>query len=632
MNPFLLWMRRRALVALLLILLLSVGTAFGSVGVSAYLAANRQTEVAVQAYTTVAIPYDPVWLGRTPVESFTYKQRPPCQYYDLDAILKDAPVEIQSCPAVPLQGIIPDSIPIKGADYSSATSSRGWGESPYFCCVVAVRCDRVTDISETNEIEMYNESGKLDRIWKMTEKNYSYRFTTVEPLCFPETSAGERPIKKTLQTTDNICLPDGSPIFEEGKTYLLWGQFVISAGFVADMFDEGDPTDIYRLCDSEMNGGGFSTSTEVLWYVQKGDIPYYAEYTGSVEDFLNSEEGKSWKDLIEAADRNHHSVKILATDSVESLAPFCTRYNDLLDGRYYTAEEARTGAKVCVVPALWAEKNGVHVGDMLPISLYAPEYDVIQFVGHNEGVVEYTGPETDQAELSICPSYPEDYTGQTDDYEVVGIYTCPPPEHNSLRFDPDTVLIPKGAVENADQYITEDMKHYPLLNAYLLPNGAQEQLESWLTEQGLGGNFLYFDYGYSVAEDAIEQMSDNGSRVLIGGIAAFALSLLLFALLLRLLTSHTARFMRLLGQSKKTIRRGFFRTIPIWTVSTVLLGGLVGWLSFDLICSKLLSKAVAFDFGLAGLAALAEAVVICAVLTAVGIRLSKTRIMRGGRT
>ena len=210
MNPFLLWMRRRALVALLLILLLSVGTAFGSVGVSAYIAANRQTKVAVQAYTTVAIPYDPVWLGRTPVESFTYKQTPPCRYYDLDAILADAPVEIQACPAVPLQGIIPDSVPITGADYSSATSSRGWGEYPYYCCVVAVRCDRVTDISETNEIELYNESGRLDRIWKMTEKNYSYRFTTVEPLCVPETSANERPIQKTLQTMDNICLTDGS--------------------------------------------------------------------------------------------------------------------------------------------------------------------------------------------------------------------------------------------------------------------------------------------------------------------------------------------------------------------------------------------------------------------------------------
>ena len=56
MNLLILWMRRKPFVSLLLILLLSVGAALGSVGVSAYFAANRQTETAADFYTTVAIP------------------------------------------------------------------------------------------------------------------------------------------------------------------------------------------------------------------------------------------------------------------------------------------------------------------------------------------------------------------------------------------------------------------------------------------------------------------------------------------------------------------------------------------------------------------------------------------------
>ncbi len=632
MNPVGLWMKRKPLVALLLILLLTVGSAFCSVGVSAALASRQQTEAASQTYTTVAIPYDPEWLGRTPVKSTDYG----FEYHDLNALLAEAPVEALPCPAVPLQGVIPDSLPVKASDFDSDMRCYGMPEWAYEACVLAVRCDGMTDQSYDREYFLYDPvTGEETVSFSQCVKTYSYKFTVEKPLCILEASAKELPLTAEIdEVWSNICREDGSPVFEEGKTYLLWGRLHLWSKFAASFVspDEEALSSFDFLCESEdqFENGVISADQKVLWAIKKGDIPMAVEYSGSVEDFLQSEEGKPWRELIEAADRNHHSVKILATESVESLAPFCVRQDQLLEGRYYTPEEAQAGAKVCLVSAKWAEKNGVKVGDTIPISIYAPRYDVVQFNANASQPGNYL-IRTDEAYLEYFPSYSQDDTGSGGDYEIIGIYSCPPPEYGSLRFDPDTVIFPKSTVENAEQYITEEMTHYPLLNPWLLPNGTQDELEVWLTEQGLGGRFLYFDYGYSIAEDAIEQMADNGINLLIAGLAAFVLSLALFALLLRLLTARTVRTMRLLGQNTASVRRCFVRTIPHWTFPAVLLGDLLSWAGFGWIRERLLSNSVVFDWKLAGLAAVGEAIVICADLWLTALRASKVPMMQNGK-
>ena len=642
MNPIRLWMKRKLPVSLLLVLLLSVGAAFCSVGVSAALASSQQTVAAERSYTTVAIPYDPEYLGRTPVESFSYQQNPWCRYYDLDAILSDAPVPIQACPAVPLQAVVPDSVPLKASDFDTAANGYGMPEAHYECGVAVLRCDRIIDCTEVRE---YIESDATGRqVGSFTQKviHYQYLCSVVDPLCLPSPSESQLPVNDTVMIDTNICKLDGSPYFEKGKTYIVWGRYSTlsksSGDYIVgddpDRLVKNEPSLVTLFCNGveQHENGVISQSQKELWAISADDAPLAVEIPGSVEDFLSSEEGKPWRELMEAAERNHHSLKLLATDSVESLAPFCTRHNDLLEGRFYTQEEAQSGAKVCLVSAAWAEKNGAKVGDILPISIYAPEYEILQFIGDGGKWPEIAGPETDQAQLFPKPAYPKDATSQSGDYEIIGIYTCPPPGSGSLRFDPDTMLMPLSSLEHAEQYITEDMTHYPLLNPYLLPNGAQEELEAWLTDQGLGGNFLYFDYGYSIAEDAIEQMKDNGPRLLNTGLAVFALSLFLFALLLRLLTARTVRNMRLLGQKPASVRRSFARTIPLWAIPAVLLGSLLSRAGFGWVSRKLLSDSVSFDWKLAGLTALGELTVISLVLWLTGASASKPRLMRGRRT
>ena len=631
MNPIKLWMKRKLLVTLLLVLLLTVGSAFCSVGASAALASRQQTEAAAKNYTTVAIPYDPEWLGRTPVKS----TEPRYEYHDLNALFSEAPVDARPCPAVPLQGVIPGSLPVKASDFDTDMRGFEMPEWPYEACVLAVRCDKVTDQSYDREYFQYDPStGEETVLFSQYVKTYSYKFTVEKPLCVPEASASELPVSTEIdEIWSNICREDGSPIFEEGKTYLLWGRLSLWSKYAASFYTDKDELLSFFnfLCESEdqFENGVVSAEQKVIWAIKKGDIPMAVEYSGSVEDFLQSEAGKPWRELIEAADWNHHSVKLLATDCVESLAPFCVRQDQLLEGRYYTPEEAQDGAKVCLVSAKWAEKNGAKLGDTIPISVYAPQYDVVQFYANASQPGNFL-VRTDQAYLEYFPSYSKDDTGCGGDYEIIGIYSCPAPAWGSLRFDPDTVIIPKSTVENAEQYITEEMTHYPLLNPWLLPNGTQEELEDWLTERGLGENFLYFDYGYSIAADAIGQMAENGTRLLIAGLAAFVLALALFCLLLRLLTARTVRSMRLMGQSPASVRRSFSRTIPLWAATAVVLGGLLSWAGFGWIRERLLSNAIRFDFRIATLAALGEAIVICVVLWLTALRASKMPLMQNG--
>ncbi|MBR0507784.1 MAG: hypothetical protein IJJ86_04170 [Clostridia bacterium] len=643
MNLFLLWMRRKPFIALLLILLLSVGAAFGSVGVSSFFAANRQTETAARVYTTVAIPYDPVWLGRTPVERYDGGPDSPFRYYDLDAILKDVPVSVQPCPVVPLQGIIPDSVNVKPADFDSSDRFWTYSVTKYadYACVAAVRCDSVTDCSRTRIYTSWDAESKtgtwtygvesisfVGEVMTETEKSFSYTFSVVETICMPELSKNQYHAA-TLELDTRFCKTDGSPIFEEGKTYLIFGRLDPAELAFVDPEEETHTgffpfADAYRT-EKEIHGDG------TVYLTYDGQYPMAAEYTGSTEDFLNSEEGRVWREvLIPAAERNHHCVLLLAADCAECLAPFCTRQADLIEGRTFTAEEAENGARVCLVSSAWAEKNGVLVGDVLPIAVYAPRIDVEQFVGAYEGS-GYTGPEQDLAYLQMQPSYAVDAVGQTGDYEIIGVFVCPPSDQGSLCIGPDTVVIPKSSVGNAERYRTADMAHYPLLNPYLLPNGAQEKLEAWLSERGLGGRFLYYDYGFSAAGDAIGQMTRNGTRMLCAGVCAFALSLLLFVLLLRLLLAHSVRSMRLLGESPASIRKRFARTIPLWSILPVLLGMLLNRIGFGWATEKLMASTLPFQDGIAGIAAFAEWIVICVVLWIAGARAARVRLMQGGK-
>ncbi len=64
-----------------------------------------------------------------------------------------------------------------------------------------------------------------------------------------------------------------------------------------------------------------------------------------------------------------NSVEVYGANNLDLQLPFNQNEMALIEGRYYTKEEALSGAKVCVVSEIIAKKHDLAVGDMLPIHI-----------------------------------------------------------------------------------------------------------------------------------------------------------------------------------------------------------------------------------------------------------------------
>ena len=109
--------------------------------------------------------------------------------------------------------------------------------------------------------------------------------------------------------------------------------------------------------------------------VPEDSWPLYTEYEGNWRDFLETEEGRVWRDeIIPCCERSHDSVAVLLTDNIQGLSQFCQEESALLEGRFITREEYDRGDAVCLVGADYALFNGLSVGDTITLDLYKPAY------------------------------------------------------------------------------------------------------------------------------------------------------------------------------------------------------------------------------------------------------------------
>ena len=581
MNAFIVWFRRKLPINLLLILLLSIGVAACVIGVQTYLASGKQVEAIDQIYTTVVIPHDTRFPGHMPIAS-TEKG---LEYYDLNTLSMEAPVSVRSCQSVLLQGFIPGSSCLTSEDFTTIWRSYDrTGDLPYQACVIAARCEKRQDRSEERIHSLFSPDGTLIESSTERELFYDYDLTFLEALSLRAPGENYYPANKLLFST-NLCKDDGTPLLEEGKTYLMWG----TCEYLCPFFYDEETLSVWNpICETEeINQDG------TIYSVAISPTPIAVEYQGDLHSFLETDTGRIWKEeLIPSAERNQQSVKVIATDCTEGLAPFCTRQSNITEGRTFSSDEAKAGKRVCLVSAAWAEKNKVALGDTLTISFFAPRVEFFQPIRWENG--SFIGEENDQAQIWMQPSVSSDATGQTDEYEIIGIYTCPPYEGGSLSIAPDTVILPKASVENAMSYFTNEYSHYPLLNSWLIPNGSQETLKSWFEANTLSGLFQFYDYGYSIASDAVTNMENNGIRILAVGTGIYVLVLLAFSSLLSLLLSRSFRVMRLLGQTSNAAHRSYSAALPLWVIPGVILGTLLAWGIFDYVSARLLSQTTVF--------------------------------------
>lgn len=330
---------------------------------------------------------------------------------------------------------------------------------------------------------------------------------------------------------------------------------------------------------------------------QEGSFPFYTEYQGSVEDFLNSEEGRVWKEeIIPMCRRNHESATVILTDNTQSIYAFNTGDASILEGRDLNYQDYLGGSNSCLVSAAYAQYHGLKVGDTLTLDLYDPGYAV------GEGVFQGAFAGVDLTAFTPFPLVEQTRLGVCKDYQIVGIYSGSKFASGTLNIQPNTIFIPKSSVPDPQRFEA----HGTEMDSYILENGAVEEFEAYMQEQGMGDVFVYFDQNYEQAAQALNALRQNALRMLLISVAIFVLvaAVVLYLQIRRM--SPVARGMRLLGVSRRRVWAELTGVMAFWTVLATAAGTAAGMGLYHSVTLRILSEHLVMDQTVVALTAAAE--------------------------
>lgn len=398
---------------------------------------------------------------------------------------------------------------------------------------------------------------------------------------------------RSIRVYSELYAPDGSIPFQAGHTYLVCGHYrdfvianVLSYDPAANRYSElrGRAADFgrelhpgyyhlyfapygqtYTLNEASFDAGYRRSrsrrgSGETYFYPADDALPYYAEYEGSWQDFLASEQGRVWREqILPLCEINQSSATVLLSDNVQSMYCFHSGQAGLLEGRFFTANECTEGKAVCMVSAAYALYNGYQIGDKLTLDLYD--------TGFSTNGTSVYGQEYDAITRGAC--LPDRRIGVTKEYEIVGIYSAPEISAGSHVFRADTILLPKESVPGSEQY---EVFNEQLLYSLILKNGTQEAFQAYMEQAVHGDAFLYFDQGYSALEISLDTLTENGLRMLYIGLAVLAVTAILVSFLAARRFAPTAQSMRLLGIGKSTVFKQSFGALLLMDAVSVALG------------------------------------------------------------
>ena len=261
-------------------------------------------------------------------------------------------------------------------------------------------------------------------------------------------------------------------------------------------------------------------SGQYYYALPEGSLPFYAEFEGTLEDFLNSEEGQVWRDeIIPMVDKNNQSATVMLVDDLDYLHAFNSGNALIVEGRKIDASEFVRGDKVCVVSAAYADYTGLGVGDTLNLDFYDTGYFL------TSAKIENWDTTVSEFVMTHNPLQESNRIGYEEEYTIVGIYSAPEYEYGTTSFYADTIFVPKASVPNAEEYEDPSL---PLLNSVVLMNGTTEEFEEYMESQGFGGFYTYFDQDYSSTISGLQALSQNALRLVILAAAVFFVTAILF--------------------------------------------------------------------------------------------------------
>lgn len=330
----------------------------------------------------------------------------------------------------------------------------------------------------------------------------------------------------------------GHEKLEKDHIYLAYGSLIMD--------------DFHLLRNTGFREGIISTENiKEFPIVDVTDNPDYIE---------KSEEGKYWKQIIDYLEIQHSSIHVVATQTMDKMPNVFIGVYRLMEGRYFTDEEAKEGKKVCVLQDNTASSLGVGIGDKVPLKLIQSN-DQTDF----RGGFTIEEPFIDEAE-----------------YEVVGIYNIPQTEEDKIIF------IPYNSVKN----LNTEQVHYNIANISIKNGRAPEYekaIRSLLTD---GVRISFYDQGYAKTIAPIYAMRINSIFVMVLSFICMLGVILLFATIHISKQRESIAVMTALGTGRKLIMKHLSTGTYILAGIGCLLGGVLGYALSAMISQYIYSNSV----------------------------------------
>lgn len=312
----------------------------------------------------------------------------------------------------------------------------------------------------------------------------------------------------------------------------------------------------------------YRKSGEYYQFQYAADVPYQIQRWEDVQS--DSEEAAYWDALWDANLYSVSSFAVTLTNDITDVPAWYVGYMYLNEGRTITKEEYASGAKVCMISARLAEKQGWQVGDKLDLHLY--QHERFQ---NNTGTFIAGG--------IFASVYMEDFFDQGE-YEIVGIYGD---REVSIESDAapevferpwNVIYIPENSAPNAPAL--EDRPIQASLLTIKLKNGSINEFKAAVEEMGLTEQkpgeyqlkFSYFDQGYDKIKGGLVEMNRNAVLLLALSLILLLVTMILMAFLFSRQHKHSAGILRMLGGSKKQA----FVAILTCAAVVVAAGGALG--------------------------------------------------------
>lgn len=618
MNLFFTLLRRRIALFGLLAVLLAAVVAFQAISFSSLIAVRKQIDAVNGQYTTIAVPRE-----GTSWQLLFYVDGEAVPLLEQDA---DYPALLAEDRRGYLTAHVTDcsSISCYEKGYYSNDAYDMFSRS---LIVMAVRCTGAEELELTESRntydEYYNITGQEESLNRLFVADFSLEEIVSE---FPSYAESLPPFSRIH--TGGPYPSDGKMPFEVGKTYLLFGCLLPSHKVVDGYDESGDFTYKFSNPDSAFLNLYNIVADELDWdaslrgkyrdylrswsrvegddgvfyeRMDEGTLPYCAEYTGTVEEFLNGKDGAVWRDtVLPFCKTNYESANVILTDNLNSILWFNTGDASIFEGRSFAPAEYAGGEDVCIVSAAYALKNGLSVGASIELDFYRARLGTLPVLAGD------VMPSTVRCNV-FEPCKEENRLNIKKPYRIVGIYTAPEFATGEHAFSANTIFIPKASIPNAERY--ENINRC-LLYSLVLENGRIHDFMLTVKELGHSNAFAYYDQDYNVLAETLDVMEGNAVRMVLLSRALFVLVAALFFFLFLRQTADPARKLRLLGVRAGTVRRQRYSAAVILILVAAVLGAAGGAGLYGAVTKRVLSGNIALQPTALLLAVAAQAILL----------------------